>query len=809
MVTVQEVSCQDIPVEYVDELPAETSGSVMRIIDGGMVNGVPKDGGLVSKLAKRARPIPARPLTVIDLDTIDPIALKKEAGKMYENIRTREHYGNPWFEQDWGVTAKWMEFPKYPYDKTAVGVRDLTGCTVAMIITSKGVFVVHIWESFFVDEESQIIDVDEFDRLVIESLVGGGNRGAGSLLDLIGTDQAPGQLHHTKEPTIVVITPHNYDEHGKVFRYQSHAQRLADRLGRAIYPNGHPEQKDPLVAAYDPKAQLTDVEKGQIPRAYRKVFRKIALEVTRRNVLMHEETRPGERPKVFFRGAWRLWAGPDIVLEQDFWDEDSWFDKFPPGHYTGGRNRRDESEGQEEEGVDPCLYWDGPLASSSGNPTAASSSRALINTSTTPFGTSATPTPTPTGLCSYEACSNDSECALEDGATGFVSTGHVDCSDVPLEEVDHLPDQIEGSEIVMLGGDSVKANHLTKRVIRERPLRDLENLREDEKPEAYRREVLRTMVRLTANNGWVGKNPSITAKWIPLPQFPNDRMAVGLRDLNGCNVVVIITRDGVYVAHFWEAHYFAESGTDHAISAPDFMERTIAPLAGESEQPEPHIQDTIRTLIGTDDEPGALHPTHEPQIFVITPWEVGQVGRAYAYPEHARLLADSLGELIYPDGYPKEELRPIIKAYDREVRGPGVLGNPYQKVILEMTRRNEAARMTIDGHRRVHFRGAWRLWVGVERIGDIKFWKPDNWIPTFYNGDDYPIVKRADEVAEENAVDACPYWTMSSGSPTGSSSMMSPTTAANQNLPRTLLTTTKGSKVATKSSETKPAGLSG
>lgn len=829
MVTIQEVTCEEIPVEYVDKLPTESSGSLMTIFDGKMVNKVPKDGGLASKRAKRAPRVRTRPLAPIDLDTISDIDLKREAGKVYNAMSERGRRENSWFEKSGGVSGKWIEFQRYPNDKTAVGIKDITGCTVVMIISSKGVFMAHIWETFFIDQESVPIGVgnfaealvqvgvDEFDRNVIEPLISGGHAGVGSLLGLIGTDQGPGQLHHTKRPTIVVITPHDYDRHGKVLRYQSHAQRLADRLGRVLYPNGYPDQMEPLIKGYDPKETLSDEERPQIIRNYRKIFRRAALEVTRRNELIGEQTMVAEsgrpRPRLLFRGAWRLWVGPRIALELGFFDEDSWINKYPDPIIE----KRGEPEAEEEEDVDPCLYWDAPPGSSSGSPTPASTSRALINTSTTPFGTSTTPTPTPTGLCSYEACSNDSECTLEDGATGFVSTGHVDCSDVPIEDVDHLPEEIEGSAVVMLEGDPVKSNHLAKRIIaiRPKPLRDLDNIPEEEKPQAYRREVYRAMDRLTDHNGWVGGNRGITAKWIPLPQYPDDRMAVGVRNLNGCNVVLIITRDGVYVAHIWEEHYFFDSDADRATSIPDFLEKTLAPLVGDSEDPEPYIEDTIRTLIGTDDEPGALHHTVEPHIFVITPWAPRQVGQAYQYPEQARYLANALGELIYPNGYPKEELRPIIKAYDRAVQDGGPRGNPFQKVILEMNRRNSAHRMDFNEGRRVHFMGLWRLWVGPEHVADVNFWKPNNWIPTWYNnGDEPPIVKRGDEEAEENAVDACPYWAQPSDSAISPSSllsteMMSPTTEANGNLPRTLLTTTRHSKITTKSSETEPAGLSG
>lgn len=832
MVTVQEVTCEAIPVEYVDKLPKESSGSLMTIFDGKMVNKVPKDGGLASKRAKRAPPrVRTKPLATIDLDTISDIDLKREAGRVYSTMVERGRRANPWFEKSGGVSGKWIEFPKYPHDKTVVGMRDLTGCTAVMIITSKGVFMAHIWETFFVDEESvpigvddfaeedvALVGVDEFDRNVIEPLISGGHPGVGSLLGLIGTDQGPGQLHNTKRPTIVVITPHDYDIHGKVLRYQSHAKRLADRLGKALYPNGYPDQMEPLIKGYDPKEALNDEERSQIHRHYRKMFRKTALEVTKRNELIGEQAMVdpetnSERLRLFFRGTWRLWVGPRIALELDFWDEDSWIDKYPDPI----REKRDEPEAEEQEDVDPCLYWGAPPGSSSGSPTPASTSRALINTSTTPFGTSTTPTPTPTGLCSYEACSNDSECTLEDGAAGFVSTGHVDCSDVPIEDVDRLPEEIEGSAVVMLEGDPVKSNHLAKRAvaIKNRPLRDLDSIPEEDKPEAYRREVFRAMERLAANNGWVGRNRGITAKWIPLPQYPDDRMAVGVRNLNGCNVILIITRDGVYVAHIWEQHYFFDHGADQATSIPDFLERTLAPLVGDSEDPEPYIEDTIRTLIGTDDEPGALHHTVEPHIFVITPWAPQQVGQAYQYSEQARYLANALGELIYPNGYPKEELRPIIKAYDRSVRDGGPRGNPFQKVILEMNRRNYAHRMDLNEGKRVHFMGLWRLWVGPERVADVNFWKPNNWIPTWYNdGDEPPVVKRGDEEAEQNAVDACPYWAQSSDSAISPSSplsteMMSPTTEANGNLPRTLLTTTRHSKITTKSGETEPAGLSG
>lgn len=818
MVTVQQVTCKDIPVGYVDELPTKESGSVVRNFNGKMVNRVPKYGGLASKRVKRARPTRAKPLRPIDLETIDPTDLKNEAGKVYEEMKSGGPRGNPWFEKSGGVSGRWIEFLKYPHDKHAVGIRDLSGCTVITIITSKGVYMAHIWETFFADEQSVPVDVDEFDRTVIEPLISGGHPGVGALLGLIGTDQGPGHLHHSKEPTIVVITPHDYDDHGKVFRYQSHAKRLADRLGRVIYPNRYPDlivdeyrdKKKPLIAGYDPNARLSEVEKVQIPRWHRKMFRKIALEVTRRNELIGEKKWPGaapntERTKLFFRGTWRLWVGPTISLEQDFWDEESWYDKWIEKREKRGELKAEE----EEEDIDPCLYWDAPPASSSGSFAPASTSRALINTSTTPFGTSTTPTPTPTGLCSYEACSNDSECTLEDGATGFVSTGPVDCSDVPIEDVDHLPDEIEGSEVVMLGGDPVNSNHLTKRGntrIEEKPLRDLDHLTEEEKPEAYRLEVVRAINRLTTHNGWVATSLRITAKWVPLPQFPHDKMTTGLRSLRGCTAVMIITGDGVYVAHIWQVHYFTKVGTADAISIPDFLERTVAPIAGNSEEPEPSVQDTIRSLIGTDDDPGVLHHTREPHVFVITPWADGQVGQAYEYPEHARYLANALGELIYPDGYPKEELRPIIKAYDRSLRSTGHRGTPHGKVILEMTRRNAAKRLRIDRRVRVHFTGLWRLWVGAERVADVHFWKRDNWILTRYDTDglgEQPIIKRGDAEAEENSVDACPYWTLPPESAISSSSllpteMMSPTTGPKENPPRTLLTTTKDSKTTTK-----------
>ena len=207
-------------------------------------------------------------------------------------------------------------------------------------------------------------------------------------------------------------------------------------------------------------------------------------------------------------------------------------------------------------------------------------------------------------------------------------------------------------------------------------------------------------------------------------QFPtNGQRAFGVSGLYGCTSVIIVSSEGVYLSHIYEDPAFVMRYAGEWIDSDDdtFMNEVLVPLFIGDEAAQ-----GLTGLIGTDQNPGPLHKSNSPAIFIVTPspdvynrtipWDFSRL----LHEDRIRELAEHLKEM-YPD-YSSAE--PWIGTYwNLESASALQLDKINGKAFLEV---DTTSSWYLSDPRPSHSgltEGQWRLWVEDRWISGGSFQK--------------------------------------------------------------------------------------
>ncbi|KAF9887534.1 hypothetical protein FE257_010112 [Aspergillus nanangensis] len=336
-------------------------------------------------------------------------------------------------------------------------------------------------------------------------------------------------------------------------------------------------------------------------------------------------------------------------------------------------------------------------------------------------GTTATvtSTPTPTDVCALGTCGE----ACSKGGSGKIVAivNSIDCASITPTRVSEMPTESAGA-VSDIGLSIRRRDHgffirADSTPLPTNPWLHTLSLPGPDADVDWRDYLIQASHEITRRRGWIGQNFATTGKWYPFVPH-KARGAAGVKGIFGCTSVMIVTRFGVYISHIFENPVFVDIRRD---ATPDefFKSQSFGALRYGGDGIE-----AVESLVGTDDAPGVLHPMHEPQVFVITPF-VDSTKQEWLYSERAKWLSDQFGLFFYPNGYGHKP--PIIKGYIRTRYDRSNNDNKLEgKAIMEVASVDSVI-YPDHGPRGVRpfAIGRWRLWVGGEYLVDYRFWDPN------------------------------------------------------------------------------------
>ncbi|KAH8690789.1 hypothetical protein BGW36DRAFT_364350 [Talaromyces proteolyticus] len=187
----------------------------------------------------------------------------------------------------------------------------------------------------------------------------------------------------------------------------------------------------------------------------------------------------------------------------------------------------------------------------------------------------------------------------------------------------------------------------------------------------------------------------------------------GVQNLYGCTAVFIASSLGVYISHIYERPVFINNVNNRRYETDD--ESFWGMSYREIFEGSPGAY-SVADLIGTDEKPGKLHPSHEPVVYVITPlsdqWDriFDDVTTTLRYERHANQLAQGLINSIYNNGEPDGMGPAMVIGYTRYTRTEVSMnsGGYEGKVVLEVDPMNHVEEQP-DGTKRQM--GSYRIFV--------------------------------------------------------------------------------------------------
>ncbi|KAL4785517.1 hypothetical protein BJX76DRAFT_356070 [Aspergillus varians] len=323
---VSSVNCANVPTITVDTIPTRSSGS-----------GPATDLSVIRRdnsLRKRVDyPMP--------LPDVAPQDIEQYLTQI--NIELLRSQG--WAPQDPGLNGLWNPFPR---EIKNYGMNGLHGCTALIIITSKGLYISHIFENgifstYDANRNPILTDVEVFRLKSTEALIWGGDEydNLQDLRGLRGTDENPGPLHRSSSPQIIVVTPFAHGNGGELL-YGLRADWIGGEVARCLY------ESEANFPADDPKPWIVI---GYEVRAPENSFQennnvgKWILEVTPLQFYQQLQ-QPGGQPLSLEVGRWRLWVGGKYILEWDFWNLPASLGGQGQGHQRPQRPRDAGAENQ-------------------------------------------------------------------------------------------------------------------------------------------------------------------------------------------------------------------------------------------------------------------------------------------------------------------------------------------------------------------------------------------------------------------------------------------------------------------------------
>ncbi|KAL3471047.1 hypothetical protein BJX99DRAFT_263662 [Aspergillus californicus] len=306
-------------------------------------------------------------------------------------------------------------------------------------------------------------------------------------------------------------------------------------------------------------------------------------------------------------------------------------------------------------------------------------------------------------LCEKGSCGDS--CIA--GKGGLINLGPIDCSKVPVTTVEALPTK----PIVNFAGSSGQQKKTDLQIRSYDPTGPLPDLAEGAESDAYIQDLVQ---HIHSQDKWLGYElGDVVAQWYPIG---SDKVIAGVGPLYGCTSIIIVSPLGVYMSHIFEAPVFVrhdDDGEPHDTEDEYFHHWTVDVITSVGDT----FVEPLAGLLGTDAEPGPLHHSHEPVIFVITPGEFeAPAGGPLVYQDRAQYLRNNFEAFIYPDGPPDEEEGAHVIGY--HLAHPDTAQDPrspHGKAVVEVAPlqywfKNEDNYVPV---------GRWRLWVGGEEVVSI------------------------------------------------------------------------------------------
>ncbi|KAL4936056.1 hypothetical protein BDV06DRAFT_228242 [Aspergillus oleicola] len=239
---------------------------------------------------------------------------------------------------------------------------------------------------------------------------------------------------------------------------------------------------------------------------------------------------------------------------------------------------------------------------------------------------------------------------------------------------------------------------------------------------------------LTKENKWLDhKQANTFGTWFP---FSKSKTAAGVTGLYGCTSVMIVSKKGVHAAHIYEDPVFVTQtkfGTMRPTAEDYFRKASFDALVNGD--PESKSSKPIKDLIGTDTDPGPLHHTLNPKIFLISPFKNGGIG-PLMYAKRIQWLSDQLHAYIYPSGTSSgkdKDNKPTALPYKVASKKIAEMPNAIPgKAIMEST---PIHRYDLAGDQ-LNAIGRWRLWVNGKEAANWEYVNEDLLCPVQCGGGD-------------------------------------------------------------------------
>ncbi|RSL70883.1 hypothetical protein CEP53_001765 [Fusarium sp. AF-6] len=142
---------------------------------------------------------------------------------------------------------------------------------------------------------------------------------------------------------------------------------------------------------------------------------------------------------------------------------------------------------------------------------------------------------------------------------------------------------------------------------------------------------------------WVSQIGDASGHWFDYPAIGQG--FAGVNGIYGCTAVIIVSDKGVYLSHIWENPVFID--TEWNWTDDESFNRT----AFEALRDGTDNARSVASLVGDDANPGVLHASNNPMVFVLTPFtdvlnDPTGITTLFRYQERAQRLADSLVGVI-------------------------------------------------------------------------------------------------------------------------------------------------------------------
>ncbi|KAM0543402.1 hypothetical protein ACHAO7_009388 [Fusarium culmorum] len=226
--------------------------------------------------------------------------------------------------------------------------------------------------------------------------------------------------------------------------------------------------------------------------------------------------------------------------------------------------------------------------------------------------------------------------------------------------------------------------------------------------------------------------------------FPKEgHAAAGVNGLYGCTAVIIASDMGVYLSHIWESPVF---GDINFVPSDDayFTRQTIEIFRDGSS----HAQ-SVNVLVGTDAEPGPLHPIHSPKVFVVTPLtkpeQSNSVTTLLFHQDRAQTLANNLASIIVGSEDHGHVLGYVRTNHELSTSDKGYWG----RTILEVDMFQKLLVSADNLYGEDLAVGRWRLWLEDKLITFNDFISP------YTFGTPTALKKRNNKLGDECSIDVC------------------------------------------------------